>query len=757
MLRLICVAVVLMMITALLGLQHHASADLSSCSVNISPQSVSPGSDNYFVFGLNDTDANSINWIHIISPGGQYFTVESASAYQWQGATTADDATFTEGSMNSGGSENFSVEALTGGNTTSSPVDWQVQASDDPGGADPITCSGDLSVSIVQPPTQINISNVGVTDVSSSSATVTWTTDAASTSQVDYGLDSNYGSNSDTDNSLVTSHTVTLNNLESNTGYHFQVVSTTPDGGYANSGDNTLLTAVQDNTPAGSNPSSSSSSSSSNSSSGGSSSGSPIGITITNPADKTPPTIAFTNLSATRVFKTAPTMTGQAGDNIAVQRVEYSTDGGQDWLPVDSAPSPNTAQTTFSFTPLNLDDGTYKIMARAIDDGGNITNTPIVTIVIDRLPPTIGGNLLSFGPQVLVPSSGGVITSLAGVDQRVTLSAVGGPTNISLVAQKAGSKNPVQVFNLTESPDTLLWSGIVSIKNPGEYHLVSNGVDGAGIKTTQVVSVINIIGDPRVYSQRTHKSVEATVSLYYLDPDSNSWVIWDGSSYGEANPQTTDNHGDFKLFIPPGTYYLRASAPGYETLISSIFKTNQSEPLTTSLALKPHYELPLGLLHISLPTLAIQNVNLSTPASSGSATSHSGLIGKPLPDFSLTETNGTTVHAADLLGRPTLITLGATWSPTMSEQLAILEKLQANPNLNIIPVALQQSSGQVQAYTSIAGLDLNWLVDPDSTLSPAYGSPNLPTQYFVDRNGIVRQVYVGVLSQSQIENKLLSL
>jgi len=159
-------------------------------------------------------------------------------------------------------------------------------------------------------------------------------------------------------------------------------------------------------------------------------------------------------------------------------------------------------------------------------------------------------------------------------------------------------------------------------------------------------------------------------------------------------------------------------------------------------------------MHLSLPSLSISSAKLGSENKIATRASKNSLVNKPLPNFTLSDTNGSLLHTADLLGKPTLISVGATWSPTMSEQLEALNNLQSNPNINIVPIALQQNLGQVQAYTSIAGLNLNWLVDPNSTLSSSFGAPYLPTQYFVDRNGIVRQVYVGVLSQEQIENML---
>jgi len=70
----------------------------------------------------------------------------------------------------------------------------------------------------------IYISNV-VATASAASATITWTTDVASTSRVDYGITSAYG-NYVYDSSLVTSHSLTLAGLRGGTIYHFKITST---------------------------------------------------------------------------------------------------------------------------------------------------------------------------------------------------------------------------------------------------------------------------------------------------------------------------------------------------------------------------------------------------------------------------------------------------------------------------------------------------------------------------------------------------
>ncbi len=88
------------------------------------------------------------------------------------------------------------------------------------------------------PPT---ISNIAVTNITSSSATVTWTTDQPSDSLVEYGETSAYGS-SQYDAAMTTSHSVLLTGLTMGTTYHFRVTSKNSLNASSSSGDNTFTT-----------------------------------------------------------------------------------------------------------------------------------------------------------------------------------------------------------------------------------------------------------------------------------------------------------------------------------------------------------------------------------------------------------------------------------------------------------------------------------------------------------------------------------
>ncbi len=88
------------------------------------------------------------------------------------------------------------------------------------------------------------ISSVAAGNVSSSGATITWTTNESSDSQVEYGLTTGYGNATTLDPSLVTSHSVALAGLSGNTLYHYRVKSKDASGNLATSSDVTFTTAT---------------------------------------------------------------------------------------------------------------------------------------------------------------------------------------------------------------------------------------------------------------------------------------------------------------------------------------------------------------------------------------------------------------------------------------------------------------------------------------------------------------------------------
>lgn len=107
------------------------------------------------------------------------------------------------------------------------------------GGGATATVSGQY---VVSRPTAPNISNVGVSSVSSNAALIFWTTDQSSSSTIQYGLTTGYGSFISGANS-VTNHQVALSGLTAATLYHYVVESSNQSALVSTSVDMTFQTA----------------------------------------------------------------------------------------------------------------------------------------------------------------------------------------------------------------------------------------------------------------------------------------------------------------------------------------------------------------------------------------------------------------------------------------------------------------------------------------------------------------------------------
>lgn len=96
-----------------------------------------------------------------------------------------------------------------------------------------------VAVPVVPP---ANILSVSHGTPTSTAVSVTWTTDKAATSQVEYGISTSYGQSSTETMIMQTSHTITLSDLTPNTTYHYRVKSIDEVGNITYSEDYTFIT-----------------------------------------------------------------------------------------------------------------------------------------------------------------------------------------------------------------------------------------------------------------------------------------------------------------------------------------------------------------------------------------------------------------------------------------------------------------------------------------------------------------------------------
>jgi hypothetical protein len=108
------------------------------------------------------------------------------------------------------------------------------------------TTSQSVSVVVDNPPdtTAPVITSVQASAITSSSAVIGWNTDELSDSRVEYGTTSGYGSTTNLNTVMQTSHSQTLSGLSLNTLYHYRVISRDASSNTATSGDFTFTTSA---------------------------------------------------------------------------------------------------------------------------------------------------------------------------------------------------------------------------------------------------------------------------------------------------------------------------------------------------------------------------------------------------------------------------------------------------------------------------------------------------------------------------------
>jgi hypothetical protein len=98
--------------------------------------------------------------------------------------------------------------------------------------------------------TPLAITSVSASSITETSAVITWSTDVASDSQVEYGISNSYGTSTSLDATPVMSHSQELTGLSAGTVYHYRVKSTDAEGNSAVSDDYTFTSeAPKDTTP----------------------------------------------------------------------------------------------------------------------------------------------------------------------------------------------------------------------------------------------------------------------------------------------------------------------------------------------------------------------------------------------------------------------------------------------------------------------------------------------------------------------------
>lgn len=137
----------------------------------------------------------------------------------------------------------------------------------------------------------------------------------------------------------------------------------------------------------------------------------------------------------------------------------------------------------------------------------------------------------------------------------------------------------------------------------------------------------------------------------------------------------------------------------------------------------------------------------------------SALVGKPLPEFSLTTLDNAdkTIEFIELNNKPALLNVWATWCVSCRVEHAYLNDL-AEKGIRIFGLNYKDDREKANLWLARLGnpYQLN-LFDVDGKLGINMGVYGAPETYVIDANGIVRYRHVGIVDERVWQSKILPL
>lgn len=136
-----------------------------------------------------------------------------------------------------------------------------------------------------------------------------------------------------------------------------------------------------------------------------------------------------------------------------------------------------------------------------------------------------------------------------------------------------------------------------------------------------------------------------------------------------------------------------------------------------------------------------------------------GLLNNRLPYFDLPNLAGDHVRSNDFTDTLLIIVFWSTWNMQAADEIHILDQYLADTSsqnrlVKVIAIDSQEEKSVVSSFMRRGGYQVQTLLDTQGISSGHYGIKSVPTFFFVDRAGIIREIYSGVLSQRTLMNKI---